>query len=187
MADSKTDYLLRKQEELRLLNERLEREYDQQALEVQGMDPGYSPQQEDPYQEEEFQREEDQDLDRGDDQYPAEEEKAVDEAFVMAQDLGELREQLSEAQSIIKIQKARIQALQDELNDVLSQNNSQALEIQRLKGSHQEATEETKKQSAQMTQISQNFEKMKKQLQESQRKLNEQEKVMSDLNKVGPR
>lgn len=183
MADSKTDYLLRKQEELRLLNERLEREYDQQAFEVDHYPAAPDSPHPDSASEEAY-----DDPPVQSDPYPEEdpaEEKADDEALLLAQDLGELREQLSESHSIIKIQKARIQALQDELNDVLSQNNEQAMEIERLKGSHQEVSEESKKQSAQMNQIVQNFDKMKKQVQEAQRKVGEQEKVIGELNKVG--
>jgi chromosome segregation ATPase len=90
---------------------------------------------------------------------------------------------IDNSESVVKFQKARIQALQEELNEAMGTINSLTSEIDALRGHTVAATEDSRKHSQQIELLNKNFEKMKKQYQDSQLKNQQLEKTIVDLNK----
>lgn len=181
MSQSRREFLLSKEEELRKLNEDLEMQFSSAAqvinsshnldlyspghIQEEGSnDSGVQSENEDAGKEQEFQHEENNYGDYGDTR-------------------AELMTQINELQSIVKFQKARIQALQEELNESMSTINDQAQTIENLKNFNSQASEDTKKHSQQLQLMSSNFEKIKKQFNEAVQKNNSLEKTISELNK----
>ena len=181
MSQSRREFLLSKEEELRKLNEDLEMQFSSAAqvinsshnldlyssghIQEEGSnDSGVQSENEDAGKEQELQHEENNYGDYGDTR-------------------AELLGQINELQSIVKFQKARIQALQEELNESMSTINDQAQAIENLKNFNSQASEDTKKHSQQLQLMSSNFEKIKKQFNEAVQKNNSLEKTIAELNK----
>lgn len=73
--------------------------------------------------------------------------------------------------------------MQEELNEAMGTINSLTSEIDSLRGHTVAATEDSKKHSQQIEMLNKNFEKMKKQYQETQLKNQQLEKTITDLSK----
>lgn len=73
--------------------------------------------------------------------------------------------------------------MQDELSNSVSIINAQALEIDTLRGSNSEATEDTRKTSQQVIVLTNALDKSKKQAAEAAKKTSEQDRLIADLNK----
>ena len=185
--EQRSEYLARKEAELRRINEALESEFKMAQIQV-----NYSPTKvedvlagsddereegsidPEPYEQEEESKE-----------LPANTpvDESVDEFAAKGRDIVEMQEHISENESIIKYQKARITALQEELAEAMSNLNAQAQEIDSLRGVTSAATEDTKKQSAQFKTISDNFDRVKRQNQEANSRIKDLDSQISSLQK----
>lgn len=179
MSQSRRDFLLSKEEELRKLNEALEMQFTNaaQIMNSSGNVEFYGGVDKEAVEEE---QEEDEPGEYSEEN--AENVENEEEEFY-GDTQAELKSQINELQSIVKYQKARIQALQEELNESMSTINDQAQQIESLKNFSSQANEDTKKHSQQLQIMSQNFEKMKKQYNEAVQKNNALEKTVADMNK----
>lgn len=178
MSQSRREFLLSKEEELRKLNEALEMQFTSAAQLVNSSENVelYNP-------EEKFEDEEVREGQEPDEYSQDPIEKSENEEEFYGDTQAELKSQINELQSIVKYQKARIQALQEELNESMSMINDQAQQIESLKNFSSQASEDTKKTSQQFQIMSQNFEKMKKQYNESVQKNNNLEKNCAEMAK----
>jgi chromosome segregation ATPase len=177
MSQSRRDFLLSKEEELRKLNEALEMQFSSAANVIN------SSNHLDLHPEDYLEEENPEDHGESEDKEDFNEDKQADlaEYGEYSDTRAELISQINELQSIIKFQKARIQALQEELNESMSTINDQAQTIENLKNFNSQASEDTKKHSQQLQLMSQNFEKIKKQFNEAVQKNNLLEKNNAEL------
>lgn len=176
MSQSRREFLLKKEEDLRKLNEALEMQF--YAAQVEKSEEKLIP----------CKLEEEKLEESGGDDYliednPVKERDYEPDEQMYGDEALEIQKKNEELQSIVKFQKARIQALQDELNESMSTINDQAQQIENLKNFNSQASEDTKKHSQQLQLMSQNFEKIKKQYNESVQKNNSLEKIVAEMTK----